>query len=85
LAKTIEKNNRFLSSKADKLRYTYSFLIIWLVAFSTGIGFLITTPDWRSVVSVSLVSVLVMVVISSYILRKKYDGEAEGNDDGMTQ
>ncbi|WP_246391738.1 hypothetical protein [Halosimplex pelagicum] len=85
LAKTIEKNNRVLSSKADKLRYTYNFLIIGLVAFSTGIGFLITAPDWRSVVGVSLVSVVVMVGISTYILRKKYDGEVEGNDDEMSK
>lgn len=81
LAKNIEKNNRVLASKADKLRYTYNFLIIGLVAFSTGVGFLITTPGWTGVVAVSLVSVLVMLAISDYILRKKYD-DGEEDDAG---
>ncbi|WP_226011839.1 hypothetical protein [Halomicrobium salinisoli] len=80
LAKNIKKNNRVLSSKADKLRYTYNFLIVGLVSFSTGVGLLIISPVWEGVFAVSLASVLVMLGISHYILNKKYDGEAEGTE-----
>lgn len=80
LAKNIKKNNRVLSSKADKLRYTYNFLILGLMAFSTGIGFLIVSPGRVSVVAISIVSVLVMLGLSYYILCKKYDDEAEEID-----
>ena len=77
LAKNIEKNNRVLSTKADKLRYTYNFLIVGLVAFSTGMGFLIISPGRADIITVSLVSVAVMLGTSYYILYKKYDNEAE--------
>ena len=80
LAKNINKNNRVLSSKADKLRYTYNFLIVGLVAFSTSVGLLITSPDWIGIVGISIVSVMVMLGISYYILCKKYDHETEGAD-----
>lgn len=80
LAKNIEKNNRVLSSKADKLRYTYNFLIVGLVAFSTGVGFLITSLGQVSIFAVSIVSVLVMLGVSYYVLWKKYDNEAERTD-----
>lgn len=73
LSKNIEKNNRVLSSKADKLRYTYNFLIVGLIAFSTGIGFLITSPINEVVYGVSLFSIVMMMGISYYILWKKYD------------
>lgn len=80
LAKSIEKNNRVLSSKADKLRYTYNFLIIGLVAFSTGVGFLITSLSRAHVLAVGFVSILVMLGVSCYVLGKRYDDEAERTD-----
>lgn len=80
LAKNIEKNNRVLSSKADKLRYTYNFLIIGLVSFSTGVGFLVISPGRMGIIGVSFVSLLVMLGISYYILFKKYDSEAKESD-----
>lgn len=85
LAKNIEKNNRVLSSKADKLRYTYNFLIVGLIAFSTGIGFLITSPDKIESVTVGIYSVIVMTGISYYILCKKYDDVEAGSTDTQSQ
>lgn len=85
LAKNIEKNTRVLSSKADKLRYTYNFLIVGLVAFSTGVGFLIASPSRVGIFTLSLVSVLVMLGVSCYILWKKYDDEAERADTDTQQ
>ncbi|ERJ05766.1 hypothetical protein HLRTI_002154 [Halorhabdus tiamatea SARL4B] len=80
LAKNIKKNNRVLSSKADKLRYTYNFLIVGLVSFSTSVGLLVTTPSRESALVIGIGSVLVMLGISYYILYKKYDNEAEKGD-----
>lgn len=80
LAKNIETNNRVLSSKADKLRYTYNFLIVGLVSFSTVVSFLITSPGRVGVVAIGVVSILMMLGVSYYILCKKYDDGTEGTN-----
>lgn len=81
LAKNIDKNNRVLTSKADKLRYTYNFLIVGLIALSTGIGFLIVSLDKIAILIISGLSLIMMVGISYYILCKKYDNEAKNDNE----
>jgi len=85
LAKNIEKNNLVLASKADKLRYTYNYLIIGLVSISTSVAFLIISPDLTGVVTIGFVSVLMILGISYYILCKKYDDEVEETDVDIQQ
>lgn len=77
LAKNIEKNNRVLSAKADKLRYTYNFLIVGLVSFSTAVGILITSPNRVVTIAGGLSSGAIIAGVTYYILGKKYDTDSE--------
>lgn len=73
LAKNIETNREVLASKADRLRYTYNFLLLGLIAFSAGVWFLITDSTWREVTAALVVVVGSGVFLSDYIINKRYD------------
>ncbi|MFY4814883.1 hypothetical protein ACOJIV_19635 [Haloarcula sp. AONF1] len=80
LAKNIEKNNRVLSAKADKLRYTYNFLIVGLISFSTAVGILIISPSRVLTIIGGLCSGAIITGITYYIIGKKYDTDSENVD-----
>ena len=81
LANSIKKNKTVLSSKADKLRYTYNFLIVGLVSFSTAGSFLIISPSTGGVIAVIVCSIAAMISVSHYIINKKYESENNRDDE----
>lgn len=80
LSKNIETNKTVLKSKADKLRYTYNFLILGLISFSAGVWLIVTEPSF---VTLSIATVILLgagALVSDFILNKRYDDMGDGGE-----
>ncbi|WP_424005634.1 hypothetical protein ACOZ4I_20400 (plasmid) [Haloarcula salina] len=73
LSKNIETNKTVLKSKANKLRYTYNFLIIGLITFSAGVWLLVTDPSFLIRLLAAGFVICAGLLISDFILNKRYD------------